>query len=70
MEHQLKCDIDDLKDDLHESKTEANYLRQYKLGYDDLQAGESGSVDSVSVGCVMSLCMSTLLTLSLQGISL
>lgn len=29
-----------LQSDLHDAKAEGNYLRKYKLGYDDLQAGQ------------------------------
>ncbi|ELU04076.1 hypothetical protein CAPTEDRAFT_225603 [Capitella teleta] len=38
MENQLRCDILDLQGELQDSKAEANYLRQYKAGYDVLQA--------------------------------
>ena len=38
-EHQLDCDITDLKEALEEAKTEINYLSQFKKGYDDLYFG-------------------------------
>ena len=30
-----------LQEDLHDARTEAAYLLQFKTGYDDLQQGES-----------------------------
>ncbi|PVD30283.1 hypothetical protein C0Q70_09547 [Pomacea canaliculata] len=36
MQHQLECDIADLKDSLIEAKQEIEYLSQFKKGYDDM----------------------------------
>ncbi|CAH1784655.1 unnamed protein product [Owenia fusiformis] len=36
MEYNLNCDLDDLKEDLTDTKGEVSFLKQYKQGYDEL----------------------------------
>ena len=42
MEYNLQCDISELREELEEVQHEASFLRQYKTGYDELEASKLG----------------------------
>ena len=39
LEYNMKCDLSDVREELEDCQKEATFLRQYKGGYDELEAG-------------------------------